>query len=467
MNVAEPLAFDNTHTPQLDQLPPPAFPISDSPSPRKLVSLGAQQAKLRITRAQYAGRHNTCQRRQHYTQGRSDVNTTGLLNSDVNTKHSAVVMSAVVARSVVVSVQSGDSVLSVAGAFTSSFGLVGTTVFWTSKEESALLFTEPYVLRLPMVDSSDESKSGSVGLLLLRHFIWIFLSDVLEAGEGSAGGVCNSQLLFSVLRPFSSSLCCLSRWWIYVARTLFVVIVAQGIEVSQVSLLVVALTQLEVPQEVDRVSQLAYRIYMPPRRRDRDSRQIPEESEGQTEGDQRSFPRRGRGRHAEDEIGNRRSEKQLAGRRLARRRPPCRAHGTIARWPRDGRSHVARWPCDTNDGGWAIAPRPAERRALVARWSGQVARRCAPLLASGCATRTCGDAPCAKLADHCRCCCTTTPHAGRCWPERCRALMRRWGALLRAMVRALPPRFFRGGGAAVAGRRSGDVVTADPNSFRV
>ncbi|KZV48673.1 hypothetical protein F511_22913 [Dorcoceras hygrometricum] len=32
--------------------------------------------------------------------------------------------------------------------------------------------------------------------------------------------------------------------------------------VSQVSLLVVALTQLEVPQEVDRVYQLAYNIYV-------------------------------------------------------------------------------------------------------------------------------------------------------------------------------------------------------------
>ncbi|KZV47418.1 hypothetical protein F511_35797 [Dorcoceras hygrometricum] len=61
--------------------------------------------------------------------------------------------------------------------------------------------------------------------------------------------------------------------------------------VSQVSLLVVALTQREVPQEV-----------MSPRRRGRGRGQIPEESKGQTEGDQRSFPSRGRDRQAEDEV---------------------------------------------------------------------------------------------------------------------------------------------------------------------
>ncbi|KZV27112.1 hypothetical protein F511_37204 [Dorcoceras hygrometricum] len=43
---------------------------------------------------------------------------------------------------------------------------------------SALLFTEPYLIRLPAVDSSDEGESGSVGLLLLRRFVWILLSDV-------------------------------------------------------------------------------------------------------------------------------------------------------------------------------------------------------------------------------------------------------------------------------------------------
>ncbi|KZV18950.1 hypothetical protein F511_03466 [Dorcoceras hygrometricum] len=41
---------------------------------------------------------------------------------------------------------------------------------------------------------------------------------------------------------------------------------------------------------------------MPPRRRGRGRGQIPVESEGQTEGDQRSFPRRGRDRQAEDEV---------------------------------------------------------------------------------------------------------------------------------------------------------------------
>ncbi|KZT76685.1 hypothetical protein F511_46290 [Dorcoceras hygrometricum] len=41
---------------------------------------------------------------------------------------------------------------------------------------------------------------------------------------------------------------------------------------------------------------------MPPRRRGRGRGQISEESEGQTEGDQRSFPHRGRGRHVDDEV---------------------------------------------------------------------------------------------------------------------------------------------------------------------
>ncbi|KZV41830.1 leucine-rich repeat receptor-like serine/threonine-protein kinase [Dorcoceras hygrometricum] len=84
-----------------------------------------------------------------------------------------------------------------------------------------LLFTEPYLLRLPMVDSSDESESGSVGLLLLRRFVWILFSNVCLK-------------LVVDLRHCGN---------------LLVVIVAQRIE-------------LEVPQEVDRVSQLAYSIYV-------------------------------------------------------------------------------------------------------------------------------------------------------------------------------------------------------------
>ncbi|KZV45028.1 hypothetical protein F511_20101 [Dorcoceras hygrometricum] len=88
--------------------------------------------------------------------------------------------------------------LSVAGASTLSFGLVGTTAFWIGEEDSAvscvsvscvrdlllrceqmmILFTEPYLLRLTVVDISDESESGSVGLLLLRRFVWILFSNV-------------------------------------------------------------------------------------------------------------------------------------------------------------------------------------------------------------------------------------------------------------------------------------------------
>ncbi|KZV43821.1 hypothetical protein F511_24408 [Dorcoceras hygrometricum] len=41
-----------------------------------------------------------------------------------------------------------------------------------------LQFAEPYLLRLPTVDSSDKSESGSVGLLLLRRFVWISISNV-------------------------------------------------------------------------------------------------------------------------------------------------------------------------------------------------------------------------------------------------------------------------------------------------
>ncbi|KZV24743.1 hypothetical protein F511_34189 [Dorcoceras hygrometricum] len=87
--------------------------------------------------------------------------------------------------------------------------------------------------------------------------------------------------------------------------------------VSQILQLVVVLTQLVVPQEVDRVSQLCIlsictgittggmsrclRREMPPRCRGRGRGQFQDESGGQNE-DQRSFPSRGRGRRVEDEV---------------------------------------------------------------------------------------------------------------------------------------------------------------------
>ncbi|KZT76591.1 hypothetical protein F511_46385 [Dorcoceras hygrometricum] len=43
----------------------------------------------------------------------------------------------------------------------------------------------------------------------------------------------------------------------------------------------------------------------------------------------------------------------------------------------------------------------------------------------------------------------------------------RWARGRDALWCALPPRVLRGGGSAVAGRRSGDVVTAGLNSSRV
>ncbi|KZV38608.1 hypothetical protein F511_04979 [Dorcoceras hygrometricum] len=46
------------------------------------------------------------------------------------------------------------------------------------ERSAVLLFTEPYLLRLPVVGSSDEGKSGSIGLLLLRLFVWILFSNV-------------------------------------------------------------------------------------------------------------------------------------------------------------------------------------------------------------------------------------------------------------------------------------------------
>ncbi|KZV55335.1 hypothetical protein F511_43657 [Dorcoceras hygrometricum] len=86
-----------------------------------------------------------------------------------------------------------------------------------------------------------------------------------------------------------------------------------------------------------------------------------------------------------------------------------------------------------------------------------------------------GDAPCTTLADHSRCCCATTPSAGRAptaqdaaeetllvgrkAPHIGRA-MRDCAALVarkNSLVAAPPP----------AGRRSGDVVAAGLNSFRV
>ncbi|KZV21294.1 Multidrug/pheromone exporter, ABC superfamily (ISS) [Dorcoceras hygrometricum] len=79
--------------------------------------------------------------------------------------------SAVVTSSVVARIHWLDSVLSVAGASTSSFGLVGTTVFWISEEDSAMscvsvscvrdlllryeqMLTAPIEVRVVALDSS-------------------------------------------------------------------------------------------------------------------------------------------------------------------------------------------------------------------------------------------------------------------------------------------------------------------------
>ncbi|KZV45834.1 hypothetical protein F511_21082 [Dorcoceras hygrometricum] len=65
-----------------------------------------------------------------------------------------------------------------------------------------------------------------------------------------------------------------------------------------------------------------------PKRRGRGRGQIPEEYEGQTDGDQRSFPRRGRGRQAEDEV----DELAVLAIRI---RPPARQRKNIRKRPGD------------------------------------------------------------------------------------------------------------------------------------
>ncbi|KZV27100.1 hypothetical protein F511_17376 [Dorcoceras hygrometricum] len=68
---------------------------------------------------------------------------------------------------------------------------------------------------------------------------------------------------------------------------------------------------------------------MPPRRRGRGRGQIPEESDGQTEGDQSSFPRRGRGRQAEDEVD------ELAARVNDMELVMARWHRVVVQWFRE------------------------------------------------------------------------------------------------------------------------------------
>ncbi|KZV29991.1 hypothetical protein F511_20621 [Dorcoceras hygrometricum] len=123
-------------------------------------------------------------------------------------------------------------------------------------------------------------------------------------------------------------------------------------------------------------------------------------------------------------------------------------HATRARWPSD---------CAIVSGGWW---------RCIARAAHGVARGAARVTAS--------------LDDGRASCSTTARYAGRRWAKLLDARRRCWSAMVRtgcacstplvarACVRrrALPPRF-RGGGVAVTGRRSGDVVTAGLNSSRV
>ncbi|KZV33358.1 hypothetical protein F511_39848 [Dorcoceras hygrometricum] len=148
------------------------------------------------------------------------------------------------------------------------------------------------------------------------------------------------------------------------------------------------------------------------------------------------------------------------GRRLARRRPPCRARASARATPsragramddlmsRAGRATRARWPSDCTivAGGW---------RRCIARAVHAVARGAARVAAS--------------LDDGRASCSAAARYAGRRWAKLLDARRRCWSAMVRtgcacstllvarACVRrrALPPRF-RGGGAAVAGRRSGE-----------
>ncbi|KZV19078.1 hypothetical protein F511_11542 [Dorcoceras hygrometricum] len=110
-----------------------------------------------------------------------------------------------------------------------------------------------------MVGSSDESESGRVGLLLLRRFVCILFSNVCLKlvrcaktspcrGRINAGGVLNSQLLFSVLRSLRNCVLPLSRWWICVIGTSLwqyaVVIVAQRIELLHLHTRIILLSSV-------------------------------------------------------------------------------------------------------------------------------------------------------------------------------------------------------------------------------
>ncbi|KZV17543.1 hypothetical protein F511_40137 [Dorcoceras hygrometricum] len=86
-----------------------------------------------------------------------------------------------------------------------------------------LLFTEPYLIRFLVVDSSDKSENGSVGLLLMRRFVWISFSNVFLK---------------------------LVRWWICVARTQFVVIVAQRIELLHLHTRIILLSSVFLAMHV-------------------------------------------------------------------------------------------------------------------------------------------------------------------------------------------------------------------------
>ncbi|KZV46379.1 hypothetical protein F511_16018 [Dorcoceras hygrometricum] len=84
-----------------------------------------------------------------------------------------------------------------------------------------LLFTEPYLLRLPTVDSSDGSKSGSAGVLLLRRFVlyrfWrLWVSSKRITKEAT---LCSLLAFEQIFFPFQVS--------DLVAWTSIVVIVAQ------------------------------------------------------------------------------------------------------------------------------------------------------------------------------------------------------------------------------------------------
>ncbi|KZV46874.1 DNA-directed RNA polymerase II subunit A [Dorcoceras hygrometricum] len=107
----------------------------------------------------------------------------------------------------------------------SSFYLVLEKI-WIVVEFNELLFTKAYLLRLPAVEDSDLSKSGSVGLLLLRRFVLYLFRRfaiswkkiVKEATFCSLLPI--EQICFSVQ---VSDLC---------ARDLVVVIIAQKVKIG-------------------------------------------------------------------------------------------------------------------------------------------------------------------------------------------------------------------------------------------